>query len=444
MTSANWFSVILAAGLGTRMKSRIPKVLHPVAGRPMLGHAISVAEQAGTSGNAIVVGPEMQADPARLQQIAGAQFYVQAERLGTAHAVLAARPALLEQAERPIVILYGDTPLLRQETLKRLVAALDDGAAIAVLGFESENPTGYGRILRNEEGQVVAIREEKDATEAERAIRLCNSGVMGFCAGQCLSLIDRIGNNNAKQEYYLTDAVEIACAEGLSVAAVTCDEDEVMGVNDRVQLAAAEAIMQIRLREAAMREGVTMIAPETVTMSWDTRIGQDVTVEPNVFFGPGVTIEEGAQIKANSYLEQAIVRKGAMIGPFARLRPGTDIGEGAKIGNYVEVKNATVESGAKVNHLAYVGDARIGARANLGAGTIICNYDGYKKSFTEIEEDAFIGSNSALVAPVKIGRGAYIGSGSVIVRDVEPDALAVERSHQRQIPGWAARNRQKR
>lgn len=445
MTLANWYSVILAAGLGTRMKSRIPKVLHPVAGRPMLAHAVSVAKRAGMSGSAIVVGPEMQADPASLQQIdTGAQFYLQEERLGTAHAVVAAKSVLLDQAERHIVVLYGDTPLLRPETLKRLVAALENGADIAVLGFEAENPTGYGRILRNDEGRVVAIREEKDANEAERAVTLCNSGVMGFRAGLCLPLIERIGNDNAKQEYYLTDAIEIARADGHNIVAVTCDEDEVMGVNDRVQLAAAEAIMQTRLREAAMRAGVTMIAPETVTMSWDTQIGQDVTIEPNVFFGPGVTVGDGVQIKANSHIERAAIRKGAVIGPFARLRPGADIGEGAKVGNYVEVKNATVEAGAKVNHLAYVGDARIGARANLGAGTIICNYDGFSKSFTEIEEEAFIGSNSALVAPVKIGRGAYIGTGSVIVRDVEPDALAVERSHQRQIPGWAERNRQKK
>jgi bifunctional UDP-N-acetylglucosamine pyrophosphorylase/glucosamine-1-phosphate N-acetyltransferase len=409
----------------------------------MLAHAVSAAQQAGTSGAAIVAGPEMQANTTSLRQIgAEAQIHVQADRLGTAHAVLAAKPALLEQAGKHIVVLYGDTPLLRPETLTQLAAALDNGAAVAILGFETQSPTGYGRILRNEAGDVIAIREEKDASDVERAVTLCNSGVMGFRAGHCLDLIGCIGNDNAKREYYLTDAVELARAAGLTVAAVTCDETEVMGVNDRVQLAAAEAIMQGRLREAAMRGGVTMIAPETVTMSWDTQLGQDVTVEPNVFFGPGVTVEDDAQIRANSYIEEAIVRKGAVIGPFARLRPGADIGEDAKIGNYVEVKNATVETGAKINHLAYVGDARVGARANLGAGTIICNYDGFNKNFTDIGEEAFIGSNSALVAPVKIGRGAYIGSGSVIVREVEPDALAVERSHQRQIPGWAARKRQ--
>lgn len=442
MTSANWFSVILAAGLGTRMKSHIPKVLHPVAGRPMLAHVISAAKQAGMSGSAIVISPEMQAEPGKLQQIDGeAQFYLQAERLGTAHAVSTAKSGLLDQADRHIVVLYGDTPLLRPETLKRLVATLENGVDIVILGFEAENSTGYGRILRNDEGQVVAIREEKDASETERAVRLCNSGVMGFRAGLCLPLIERIGNDNAKQEYYLTDAVEIARAAGHNIVAVTCAEDEVMGVNDRVQLAAAEAVMQTRLREAAMRAGVTMIAPETVTMSWDTQIGQDVIIEPNVFFGPGVTIEDGAQIRANCYIQQATIHKGALVGPFAHLRPGADIGEGAKIGNFVEVKNATVEAGAKVNHLTYVGDARIGARANLGAGTIICNYDGYTKSFTEIEEGAFIGSNSALVAPVKIGQGAYVGTGSVIVRDVEPDALALARPHQQQIPGWAVRKR---
>lgn len=443
MTSANWFSVILAAGLGTRMKSRTPKVLHPVAGRPMLAHAVTAAQRAGMSGAAIVTGPEILADTVRFGQTdAETQFYQQADRLGTAHAVLAAKPALLEQDSQHIVVLYGDTPLLRPETLQRLVAVLDQGAAIAVLGFETPNPAGYGRLLRDEDGHVIAIREEKDASDAERAVTLCNSGVMGFRAGLCLSLIEQIGNDNAKQEYYLTDAVEIARASGHAIVAVTCDEKEVMGVNDRVQLAAAEAVMQTRLREAAMRGGVTMIAPETVTMSWDTTLGQDVTVEPNVFFGPGVTVEDDVAIRGNSYLSQTIVRKGVSVGPFARLRPGADIGENAKIGNFVEVKNATVETGAKINHLAYVGDARVGARANLGAGTVICNYDGFKKGFTEIEEDAFIGSNSSLVAPVKIGQGAYIGSGSVIVRDVEPGALAVERSHQKQVPGWVARKRQ--
>ncbi len=445
MTDRSWISVILAAGLGTRMKSKRPKVLHHVAGRPMLGHAAAAAAMAGASELAVVIGLEMEAaEQALAGQAEKARFFIQSERLGTAHAVLAARQALEQADASHVLVLYGDTPLLRPETLARLCAALDEGAAVAVLGFETARPEGYGRILQDAEGRVRAIREENDASEAERGVRLCNSGVMGFRAGVILPILDRIGNRNAKGEYYLTDAVEIARADGHGVAAVTCGEEEVAGVNDRVQLAAAEAAMQARLREAAMRGGVTMIAPETVTLSYDTQFGQDVLVEPNVFFGPGVSVGDGAVIRASSHIEQARIREGASVGPFARLRPGADIGPGAKIGNYVEVKNARIEAGAKVNHLAYVGDAHVGARANLGAGTIICNYDGFSKSYTEIGEDAFIGSNSALVAPLKIGKGAYIGSGSVIVRDVPPDALAVERSQQRQIPGWAARIRARR
>ncbi len=357
--------------------------------------------------------------------------------------MLAAQPAI-EGFDGDVVILYGDTPLLLPDTLRRLLAALDGGAAVAVLGFEAADPTGYGRLLRDETGALVAIREEREASEAEKRLNLCNSGVMAFRSGVLLPLLSRIGNANAKGEYYLTDAVEIARSDGLAVAVVTCPEDEVMGVNDRVQLARAEGLMQKRLREAAMRSGATLIAPDTVTFSYDTRLGQDVIVEPNVFFGPKVTVGNAVEIKANCYIEQAEIADGAVIGPFARLRPGAEIGAKAKIGNFVEIKKAVIGAGAKVNHLAYVGDARVGAGANLGAGTIICNYDGFEKHFTEIGEGAFIGSNSALVAPVNIGEGAYVGSGSVITRDVAPHALAVERSEQKQIPDWAIRNKQKR
>jgi len=444
MTSPSWLSVILAAGLGTRMKSTRPKVLHAVAGRPMLAHAASAAIEAGAHQVAVVVGPEMEEVETVLADTAPrAQFFRQHERLGTAHAALAAQGALAEYKE-PVIFLYGDTPLLQPETLTRLREAIEEGAAIAVLGFEATDPTGYGRLLCDAEGALRAIREDKDATPDERSVTLCNSGVMAFRARLALPILQRIGNDNAKGEYYLTDAVEIARGDGLAARVVTCPESEVAGVNDRVQLARAEALMQTRLREAAMRAGATLVAPDSVTMSYDTELGRDVVVEPNVFFGPGVVVEDEAEIKAHSYLEQCRIRKRASVGPFARLRPGAEIGDGAKIGNFVEVKKAVIEAGAKVNHLAYVGDARVGARANLGAGTIICNYDGFDKHFTQIGEGAFIGSNSALVSPVKIGEGAFIGSGSVITRDVEPGALSLERSDQTQIPGWAARKRERR
>ena len=441
MTGRPWLSIILAAGLGTRMKSALPKVMHAVAGRPMVGHAAASAVDAGAERLAVVVGPDMQGVAASLRHLhKPAAFFVQTERLGTAHAVLAAREAVAG-FQGDVVIQYGDTPLLRAQTLKRLRAALDGGAGLAVLGFEAENPFGYGRLILDETGGLAAIREEKDASQAERAIRLCNSGVMALRAEIMLPVLEQIANANAKGEYYLTDAVEIARRQGIGVAVEVCAEEEVLGVNDRVQLAAAERVMQQRLRHAAMEGGATLIAPETVTFAFDTRLGRDVIVEPNVFFGPGVTVEDDVHIKANCHLEGARVARGAVIGPFARLRPGADIGQDVRIGNFVEVKQATVEAGAKINHLAYVGDARVGAKANIGAGTIVCNYDGFNKHFTEIGTGAFIGSNSALVAPVKVGDGAFIGTGSVITRDIEANALALERSELRQMPGWAARFR---
>jgi bifunctional UDP-N-acetylglucosamine pyrophosphorylase/glucosamine-1-phosphate N-acetyltransferase len=444
MTSQPWLSIILAAGLGTRMKSARPKVLHAIAGRPLLAHAAAAALEAGASRLAVVIGPGMEEARAALAPLMpDAEFFVQSERLGTAHAVLAGRATLAEW-DGDVLILYGDTPLLRAETLLALRRRLGEGADIAVLGFKAADPTGYGRLLLDDDGALLAIREEKDASQAERALRLCNSGVMAFRAGLIPPLLERIGNANAKGEYYLTDAVAIARGDGLQVAAVICEEAEVGGVNDRVQLAQAEALMQARLREAAMRGGATLIAPATVTLSYDTQLGTDVLVEPNVFFGPGVTVDRGAEIKANSYLERSHIGGGAIVGPFARLRPDADIGPGAKIGNFVEIKKAVIEAGAKVNHLSYVGDARVGSGANLGAGTIICNYDGFNKHFTEIGQGVFIGSNCALVSPVKIGAGAVVGAGSVITSDVAPDSLAVVRGEATRIPGWAARNRAKK
>jgi bifunctional UDP-N-acetylglucosamine pyrophosphorylase/glucosamine-1-phosphate N-acetyltransferase len=440
MTDRPLLIVILAAGQGTRMRSSLPKVLHKIGGRSMLGHVIAAAQELGAASTAVVVGPDMeQVRTEAASQLGNVRIFEQSQQRGTADALLAAREALAQHAG-DVLVLYGDTPLVTVPTLRRLLARLDAGAQIAVLGFEAADPTGYGRLL-TEDGWLVAIREEKDASEAERAIKLCNSGVMAFRLDDLPGTLGRIGNANAKGEYYLTDAVEIARKDGARAAAVDCAETEVMGVNARDQLAAAEAIFQARARAAAMAAGATLIAPETVWFSYDTRIGRDVVIEPNVFFAQGVTVEDEAEIKANCHFERAHIRRGARVGPFARLRPGADLGERVHIGNFVEVKNSVIGTGAKANHLAYVGDGDVGAGANIGAGTIFCNYDGFLKHRTQIGEGAFIGSNTSLVAPVTIGAGAYIGSGSVISKNVSPDALALERASQEERPGWAAKFR---
>jgi len=354
--------------------------------------------------------------------------------------VLASREALSRHSG-DVLVLYADTPLIESATIARLLASLDEGANVAVLGFEAADPTGYGRLVTDPAGALLAIREEKDATPAERRIRLCNSGVMAFRMDGLLSVLDAIGNANAKGEYYLTDAIEIALGRGGSAAVVVCPESEVLGVNARDQLAAAEAIWQHRARARLMAEGVTLIAPDTVWLSYDTKIGRDVLIEPNVFFGPGCSVEDGAEIKANCHFEGAHIGRGARIGPFARLRPGATLGPDVHVGNFVEVKNVAMGAGAKANHLSYLGDGSVGAGANIGAGTIFCNYDGFFKHKTEIGAGAFVGSNSALVAPVKIGEGAYIGSGSVITKDVEAGSLALERSAQEERKGWAEKFR---
>lgn len=437
-------ALVLAAGQGTRMKSRLPKVLHKIAGREMLGFVLDAARASGAQDHAVVIAPNATPVADAIRETSDtAQVFIQHEQLGTAHAVLAAHEAFASFTG-DVIVLYGDTPLIRPETLTRIRSALADGADIAVLGFEASDPTGYGRLLLAPDGTLTGIREHRDASPEELKVRLCNSGVMGFRAEVLTNLLPRIGNDNAKGEYYLTDAIELAHADGLHLAAVTCPEDEVMGINDHTQLAQAEAIMQARLRAAAMAEGVTLIAPETVTLSHDTKLGRDVIVEPHVVFGPGVTVGDGAYIYAFSHFEQATLHPGAIVGPFARLRPGAEIGPRAKIGNFVEIKKASVEEGAKVNHLTYIGDTRIGPGANIGAGTITCNYDGYNKHFTDIGAGAFIGSNSALVAPVKIGDGAYIGTGSVITKDVEAGALALSRAPQEERAGWADRMRARR
>ncbi|HCX16563.1 MAG TPA: bifunctional UDP-N-acetylglucosamine diphosphorylase/glucosamine-1-phosphate N-acetyltransferase GlmU, partial [Afipia sp.] len=361
------------------------------------------------------------------------------ERLGTAHAVLAAREAIAYGAD-DILIAFGDTPLIDAVTFERLRTALKDGAALAVLGFRAADPTGYGRLLV-EGGQLVAIREQADASEAERAVTLCNAGVMAFAGSTALKILDRIGNGNSKGEYYLTDAVTIVRELGLRAAVIETGEDEVRGINTKAQLAEAEQVMQQRLRRAALDAGVTLIAPETVFLSADTTFGKDVIIEPFVVIGPGVAIDDGAVIHSFSNIVGARIGKGASVGPYARLRPGTVLGEGVRVGNFVETKAADLEAGVKVNHLTYIGDTHIGQNANIGAGTITCNYDGFDKHRTEIGAGAFVGSNSSLVAPVKIGAGAFIGSGSVITKDVPDDSLAIERSDQTVREGWAKRFR---
>jgi bifunctional UDP-N-acetylglucosamine pyrophosphorylase/glucosamine-1-phosphate N-acetyltransferase len=436
--------VALAAGKGVRMCSSLPKVMHPIGGRSMLAHVLAGAAAAEARRIAVVVGPDMEPVRAEAARVApGSEIFEQLEQLGTAHAVLAARAALERHAGTVLVVL-ADSPLVEPATLRRMIEALDGGAHIAVLGFEPADPNGYGRLILDGQGRVAAIREEKDASEAERRMRLCNAGAMAFRLPGLAELLARIGNANAKGEHYLTDAPALAAADGLVAVPIMCPVEEALGVNSRRQLADAEAVFQRRARARAMQAGVTLIAPETVWLSYDTVLGRDVLVEPNVFLGPGVVIEDGAHIMANCHMVGARIRAGARVGPFARLRPGADIGPAAHVGNFVEVKNARLEAGAKANHVSYIGDGRVGAGANIGAGTIFCNYDGIDKHFTDVGAGAFVGSNTSLVAPVKIGDGAYVGSGSVITRDVEADALALERSAQDVRPGWAARFRRRR
>lgn len=437
--------IVLAAGKGTRMKSDRPKVMHHVAGRPLIGHVLASVAGVKATQVALVVGPGMEEVAEQAHMVGLASIVAtQEDRLGTGHAVSIGFNALRAGGVAPegiTIVLFGDTPLIRPETVMRLAAKVEGGAAVAILGFRTEAPTGYGRVLQSAGGGVLAIREENDASDEEKRVTLCNSGVMAFDSHVLSELLPLIDNKNAKGEYYLTDAVALAVGRGLAVLVETCPEDEVLGINNRLELSRAEALMQRRLRDAHMLSGVTLVAPDTVYFSMDTAIAPDVLVEPSVVFGPRVRVESGAVIHAFSHLEGTTIGAGAQIGPFARLRPGTDLGSGVKIGNFVETKNAQVADGAKVNHLSYIGDATIGAKANIGAGTITCNYDGFDKYMTRIGAGAFIGSNSALVAPVTIADGAYVGSGSVVVGDVEMDALAVARSEQVVKPGWAAKFR---
>lgn len=441
MSSRTCLTIVLAAGEGMRMRSALPKVLHPIAGEPMLAHVLRAAS--GDGQLAVVIGPDHDAVAKVVQRLrTDAGIFVQAERLGTAHAVLAAREALARGAD-DVVVAFGDTPLIGADTFTRLRAALAGGAALAVLGFRAADPTGYGRLIVAD-GRLQAIREHADASEAERAIDLCNAGVMAFAGREALTVLERIGNANSKGEYYLTDAVAIVRDMGCEAVVVEAAEDEVRGINTKAQLAEAEQAMQHRLRAAALAAGVTLVAPETVFLAADTAFGRDVVVEPYVVFGPNVSVGDGAVIHAFSHLTEARIGAGASVGPYARLRPGTVLGEGARIGNFVETKAATIEAGAKVNHLSYIGDAHVGPKANIGAGTITCNYDGYDKYRTEIGAGAFVGSNSSLVAPVTVGAGAYIGSGSVVTENIPDDALRVERGTQATRPGWAKRFRERK
>ena len=424
------------------MRSKKPKVLHEIAGLAMVAHVTTTAAKAGGDALAVVTGPvseEVRDTVAGLAK--DVRFYEQTERLGTAHAVLAAREAIAERHD-DILVLFADTPLLRPETLTRMREALADGAEVAVLGFRTQEPAGYGRLLEDK-GELVAIREHNDASELEREIKFCNGGIMGFAGRNALELLEAIGNDNAKGEYYLTDLVEVARARGLKTVALEADEEEILGINTRAELARGEAAWQARRRREIMLSGVTMTAPETVFLHHDTEIGIDCEIEPNVVFGPGVRLAGGVHVRAFSHLEGCRIAPGVTIGPYARLRPGTEMAEGSKVGNFCELKNAQVEAGAKVNHLSYIGDARVGAKANIGAGTITCNYDGVNKFHTDIGAGAFIGSNSALVAPVAIGDHAYVASGSVITADVPPDAMAVARGRQSTKEGYATTIRER-
>ncbi|MGB3339283.1 MAG: bifunctional UDP-N-acetylglucosamine diphosphorylase/glucosamine-1-phosphate N-acetyltransferase GlmU [Devosia sp.] len=435
-------SIILAAGEGTRMRSATPKVLHAVGGMPMVGHVMRTALRSGSTDICVVVGPNHEAVQAEVTRHgAKTRIFSQLERLGTGHAVRQAREAF-DGATGNVVVLYADNPLVSSDTVAAIASRLDDGADIVVVGYRPDDPTNLGRLLTLD-GRLLAIREHRDATEEERKIGLANSGIIGFRAEALRSIIDRIGNQNAKGEYYLTDAVELANSDGRRVEFIEADAGEVMGVDDRMRLAAAEAQFQELRRADFMRAGVTLKDPKSVWFSYDTEIGRDVTIFPNVVFGPGVKIADNVEIRAFCDIEDAVIGEGASIGPFARLRGGAELGADVHLGNFVEVKKSRIGAGTKAGHLSYLGDAEIGRNTNIGAGTITCNYDGVNKDKTVIGDNVFIGSNASLVAPVTIGDGAYTASGSVITEDVPADALALGRARQENKPGYAPKLREK-
>ena len=430
-------AIILAAGKGTRMKSDTHKVLHPIAGKPMLMHLLDSFAELKMQRTVVVVGDKREQLDAALAE-REVTTALQEPQQGTAHAALQAKEALAGFTGN-ILVCFGDCPMVRADTVRKLTAALDGGAKVAVLGFRPDDPLQYGRIIAGDDGTVAKMVEFKDASEAERACDLCNSGLIVAHSDDMWTLLDAVGNDNAQGEYYLPDVATGAIARGDRVQVVETDASEVAGINSRAELAAAEAQWQNFKREEAMANGVSLKAPETVFFSWDTQLGKDVIVEPNVVFGPGVTVADGVHIKAFSHIEGATIASGAQIGPFARLRPGAVMEEGSFVGNFVEMKKATLGKGAKASHLTYLGDATVGENANIGAGTITCNYDGYFKYHTEIGPRAFIGSNSALIAPVKIGADAIVAAGSAVSRDVSAGDLRMVRGEQIAKPGWADR-----
>ena len=441
MTKTEIAIVVLAAGKGTRMRSNLPKVMHRVAGRSMLGHVLSVANSLNPSQTVVIHGPDMENVQAEAKCfVPHCAFAEQKERLGTGHAVGMAKAAL-QDFTGTILVLYADVPLIQEASVSALAAAVNDQQPMAVLGFAAAHPMGYGRLLQNHVGAIQAIREELDTSPQEKLITLCNSGVIAISATKLWETLPRIKNSNAKAEYYLTDLVELLANDNQAVGLVTCAECDVAGVNDRLQLSGIEAEMQKRYRTNAMLNGATLLDPATTYFSADTKLGSDVIVEPFVFFGNDVTVGDDVHILAHCHLEGTTIAKGAKIGPYARLRPGAEIGVDAHIGNFVEIKKAKIGKGAKANHLSYIGDAIVGAGSNIGAGTITCNYDGYEKHLTEIGENVFVGSNTALVAPVKIGAGANIAAGSVVSADVPADALAITRPPLEIKDGWAKRYR---
>ncbi len=430
-------AIVLAAGEGKRMRSARPKVLHELAGRSLLAHVLTTVAAAGAERVALVVAPGHDSVVKEAKSLApDIEIFVQSPALGTAHAVLAAKAAIAERYD-DILVAFADTPLVRPETFARLREGLtEEGRAVAVLGFRASNPRGYGRLIQDN-GTLVAIREDRDLQAGEAEITFCNAGLMAIAGATALSLLESIDCSNAQGEYYLTDIVAAARQRGHGAIAVEAPEDEVLGINDRAQLSVAEQVFQNRLKIRAMQSGVTFIDPSRVTLSYDTQFGRDVLVEPDVFFGREVKVGDGVTIRAFSHLNGADIGPNCIIGPFARLRPGAKLAEDVHVGNFVEVKASTLGAGVKANHLAYIGDATIGAKTNIGAGVITCNYDGFGKFQTDVGEGVFVGVNSALVAPVKIGDGAYIGTGSVITDDVAPDALALARSRQVEKPSWA-------
>ena len=429
---------MLAAGLGTRMNSILPKVLHPIAGRPMILQLLDSLTEIEPDKIVLVVGPNMETVSDAVAA-AGYQFetVIQNERLGTGHAVQQAQKSL-SGFEGNVLVLYGDSPLITSKTLTDMLVArsAQNDPAVVVLGFRPFDRGEYGRFVLDDTGNLEAIVEAAEVNEDEILSDLCNSGVMIIDGTILLKLVSRLSNKNVKEEFYLTDIIKIARQYSLYCSVVEGDEEELIGVNSRVELALAETIIQDRLRDSAMEKGATLNDPSSIYFSYDTKIGQDVTIGPNVFFGPGVEVCDGVTIRAFCHIEGAFIEHNAIIGPFARLRPGVDIGENVHIGNFVEIKNSTLAAGAKANHLAYIGDTKIGEKANIGAGAITCNFDGYKKSMTEIGAGAFIGSNTALVAPVKIGQDSIVGAGSVITKDIKDGALAITRSKQKVVDNY--------